>query len=161
MTPVSPHGPHRPRAPRLRLARWLTATLAAGILLTAAPAWARTVRIKEVDASKSPDPKVERRIEKTLTRLLKQATRRAKWGDGDKIELSARVVKLTYEESDEVLRVSVTVVAKIAGGKGARSHIRLGGRPNKRQDVEKDALKIVADGLITRLSAIARGDKRD
>lgn len=134
---------------------------AVGVLLGAPPAWARTVRIKEVDASKSPSPDVERRIEKTLTRLLKKATRRAKWGKGDKIELSARVVKLIYEESDEVLRVSVTVVAKIAGGKGARSHIRLGGRPNKRQDVEKDALKIVADGLITRLSAIARGDKSD
>ena len=158
---MAPIPPSFGRALRLRLARWLAAVFAVGVLLGAPPAWARTVRIKEVDASKSPSPDVERRIEKTLTRLLKKATRRAKWGKGDKIELSARVVKLIYEESDEVLRVSVTVVAKIAGGKGARSHIRLGGRPNKRQDVEKDALKIVADGLITRLSAIARGDKSD
>ncbi|HHH29711.1 MAG TPA: hypothetical protein ENK57_15385 [Polyangiaceae bacterium] len=145
----------------IRLVRLLALVLAIGLVLVVSPAAARTVRITEVDASKSPDPKVERRIEKTLTRLLKRATRRAKWGKGDKVELSARVVKLSYEESEDVLRVSVTVVAKIAGGKGARSHIRLGGRPSKRHDVEKDALKIVADGLITRLSAIARGEKGD
>lgn len=158
---MAPIPPPLGRVLRLRLAHLLALVLAFGVMLVAPPASARTVRIKEVDASKSPDPQVERRIEKTLTRLLKQATRRAKWGEGDKVELSARVVKLVYEESDDVLRVSVTVVAKIAGGKGARSHIRLGGRPNKRQEVETDALKIVADGLITRLSAIARGDKGD
>jgi len=149
------------RAVRLRLARLLALFFALTVMLVAPTVSARTVRWKEVDASKSPSPEVKRRVERTLTKLLKRATRHAKWGKGDKVELSAKVIKLTYEESDEVLRVGVTVVAKIEGGKGARSHIRLGGRPSKRKEVEEDALKIVADGLVTRLSAIARGDKAD
>jgi hypothetical protein len=150
-----------PRGVRPVVARLMAVLLALTIGLVSSPALARKVRWTKVDASKSPDAKVEKRIERSLTRLLKRATRKAKWGDGDKVELSARVIKLTYQESEDVLRVSVTVVAKISGGKGARSHIRLGGRPNKRADVEKQALKIVADGLVTRLSAIARGGSAD
>jgi hypothetical protein len=138
------------------VARLFAIALAIAVMVVAAPAAARTVRWTKVEAPAKHDAKVKKRIEKALSRLLKKASKRAKWGKGKKLDLSARITKLVYEEGDEVLRVSVTVVAKIDGGKGARSHIRLGGRPNERRKVEKDALKIVADGLVTRLSDIAR-----
>jgi hypothetical protein len=48
------------------------------------------------------------------------------------------------------------VVARIEGGKGARSHIRVGGRLRERTKLERQALKIVADGLVTRLSSLSR-----
>jgi len=96
------------------------------------------------------------RISATLKKLLKRASRKAKWGKGSKLELSARVTKLTWEKRDEAVLINVTVVAKIAGSKSARSHIRIGGRPNERRKLEKQALRIIADGLVTRLSAIAR-----
>jgi hypothetical protein len=103
-----------------------------------------------------------KRVEANLRSILVKETRRAKWGDGDKLQLHARVTELVWEQDDDVLRVKVTVVARIAGGKSARSHIRLGGHLRERRKIEKQALGIVASGLVTRLAAIARaGSDRD
>ena len=132
--------------------------LAFGLLSLVSPAAqaARTqVRWTKVEVRAGDDAK---RVARTLKRLLRKATRRAKWGRGKgRIALSAKVTRLKWVEDDEVLRVSVTVVARIAGGKRARSKIRIGGRPKRRRALEKEALKIVADGLVTRLSNITRG----
>lgn len=95
-------------------------------------------------------------VARDLKKLLRRETRRAKWGKGKGLELSARVSKLVWEKNDDVLRVTVTVVAKIAGGQGARSHIRLGGSPTERRKLLRQALSIVSSGLVTRLSTIAR-----
>ena len=122
-------------------------------LLATTAAEARKVTWQAVEVRSGDDGK---RVAATLKGLLKTATKRAKWGDGDKLEMKARVKKLEWEAHDDVLRVSVTVVARIKGGETARSHIRLGGHPKDRRKIEKEALKIVADGLVTRLSDIAR-----
>ncbi len=135
--------------------RW-PALLLLPLLWLAAPqvAEARTrVTWTKVDARAGDDTK---RVAKSLEKLLVRKSRKAKWGKGEKLNLSARVTKLTWERHDDVLRVSVTVVAKIAGGKGARSHIRIGGRPSERRKTEAQALNIVASGLVTRLVALAK-----
>lgn len=97
-----------------------------------------------------------KRVSERLRAALKRASRKAKWGKGSKLELSARVTRLDWETREDVLRVSCTVVARIEGGPGARSHIRLGGRPNERRQLEKQAIGIVSSGLVTRLAEIAR-----
>jgi hypothetical protein len=116
---------------------------------------ARKIKWTKVETRAGKDAK---RLSLTFRKLLKKKSRRAKWGKGASLELSAKVVTLDWEESEEVLRIRIVVVAKIAGGKTARSKIRIGGRPNERRKLEKQALKIVSDGLVVRLATIARGD---
>jgi hypothetical protein len=101
-----------------------------------------------------------KRVARRLKRLLGKASKNAKWGKG-KLKLSARVTQLEWEERDDVVRVSLTVVARIVGGPSARSHIRLGGRPSERSTLERDALRIVANGLVTRLAELARSRAED
>jgi hypothetical protein len=52
------------------------------------------------------------------------------------------------------------VVGRIEGGPSARSRIRLGGRPSERKKLEKDALKVVATGIVTRLAELARQSRQ-
>lgn len=127
------------------------------LLLLCAPgeaeARARRVSWTKVEVRKGDDMK---RVSATLKRLLEKKSRRAKWGKGKRLKLSAKVTRLSWERHDDVLRVSVTVVAKIVGGQSARSKIRIGGRPSERRKIEREALSIVSSGLVTRLSHIAR-----
>ena len=44
------------------------------------------------------------RVSKTLKKMLKRATRKAKWGRGKKLELSARVAKLSWEKREDAGR---------------------------------------------------------
>jgi hypothetical protein len=134
------------------------AFLFAVALAPAATAATTRVRWTKVEVRAGDDAA---RVAKKLEKLLVQASRKAKWGKGDRLELTARVTTLTWEEREDILRVTVTVVARITGGKidggtSARSHIRLGGRPKDRRQIEEEALEIVSGGLVTRLSDIAR-----
>ncbi len=128
------------------------------VLIALAPrAEARRIRWQKIEIRKGDDAT---RVQKRLSRLLKNATKKAKWGRGDTVKLRARLTKLNWERHDDVLKVSVTMHARIVGGRGARSHIRIGGRPKDRAKLEKQALKIVANGLITRLSDMARTEAK-
>lgn len=113
----------------------------------------RRVEWTQVEVRKGDDAK---RVAKRFKSMLKRRTRQAKWGKGDTLKLSATVTRLDWEERGDVLRVTVTVVARIAGGKSARSHIRVGGRPKERRKLEGEALGIVSSGLITRLADMSR-----
>lgn len=111
------------------------------------------------------------RVARILKGELKRASQREDWTKGSSksakkrksasYQLSAKVTKLTWEKDDDVLRVSVTVVARIDDGpRGKRqrvkSHIRMGGHPKRRGKLEKQALQIVARGIVTRLAEVAR-----
>jgi len=113
----------------------------------------RRVEWTQIDVRKGDDAK---RVSKRFRSLLRRKTRRAKWGKGNSLKLNAKITQLDWEKRDDVLRVTVTVIARIEGSKRARSHIRVGGHPKNRRKLEKEALKIVADGLVTRLADIAR-----
>lgn len=111
------------------------------------------VRWKKVEVRAGDDA---RRVAKSFEKMLIAKSRRAEWGKGERLYLTAKVKRLDWEERDDVLRVTVTVVARIEGLRSAKSHIRIGGHPKKKRDLEKEALSIVAGGLVTRLSDIAR-----
>ena len=140
---------------RIVLRRHILLFALLAVFVTPAPAQAKSRRVKWTKVQVTSGENA-RRVSHRLRRLLEKATKRVKWGRGEPIKLRARVTKLAWEKSDDVLRVTVTVVARIEGGKGARSHIRVGGRPRERTKLERQALKIVADGLVTRLSALSR-----
>jgi hypothetical protein len=123
------------------------------VLLLAPSAGARTIEWTKVEVREGDDVF---RVSKVLRKELGRATRNATWGKGDPLKLNARVTRLDWTQSDDVLRVTVTVVARITGAQGARSHIRIGGRADERTRIERQALRIVAGGLVTRLSEMAR-----
>jgi hypothetical protein len=134
----------------------LTLVLAAFILGHSPDAEARSrVRWHQIKVRPGEDAK---RVKRSLTRLLKRATRRAKWGKGSKrIELSAKVTQLAWQRhDDDILRLSVAIVARVRGGRRARSFIRVGGSVKQRRKLENQALKIVAGGLVTRLAEMVR-----
>lgn len=102
-----------------------------------------------------------KRIGRQLDRLLKRATRRADWGKRKgALRLSARLTRCAWQEGDGVLRLELTLVGRIDGATGGapevRSRIRVGGHPSDKKKLERDGLRIVADGLVTRLADIAR-----
>lgn len=120
-------------------------------------------------AHASPKPKIEwlrvdvpdgedaTRLGKLLKEALKQAAKRANFGKaGGTVLLSARITELSIEEHGDVLRVSCTAMGRVAGGAGARSRISYGGDPEKREELEKEVLTQVANGLVARLAQIVR-----
>ena len=131
----------------------LTVLALVGVTTMDALAKARRVSWHKVEVPGEPDSK---QVSRQFKRLLKQKSRRVKWGKGDQLKLHARVTKMQWRESKDVLRLTLTVVGRIEGGKGARSHIRVGGRPNQRKKLRTQALSIVAEGLVTRLSTLSR-----
>jgi hypothetical protein len=132
------------------VARILVALL---VFLFALPAEARAVKWTAVEVRAGDDSD---RVAKAMRKLLERQSRKADWGKGKPLQLSAHVTQLDWEERGDVVRVTVTVVAKISGGHHARSKIRLGGKPSARRKLEQEALGIVAGGLVTRLSNLAR-----
>lgn len=136
------------------MARLYACALFLALLFATAPAAAaRQIYWKEVEVLPGEDAA---RVKTNLKGLLRYETKRAKWGKGKDVHLYARVTEFAWERSDDVLRVHVTVVARIAGGESARSRIRIGGHPRERKKLMRQALSIVASGLVTRLAAIAR-----
>jgi len=141
----------------MRRSRWLVLPLAA-MLMLAAPAsesWAARKKVDWTAVEVRPGDDAKR-ISRQLRRQLQKASKGADWGKNKKLALRAQVKVLEWEEGDEVVRLKLTVTARIVDGPTARSHIRLGARPSERRKLERQALRIVADGLVTRLAEIAR-----
>ncbi len=129
--------------------------MVAALLTLSAPAQARKrVEWSAVEVRSGDDAK---RVAKLVRRLLKRATRRTKWGKPKStVKLRAKVTKLHWDLDVDVLRLTVTMVASVEGGKTARSHIRVGGRASERRKLERQTLKIVVGGLVTRLADMVR-----
>jgi hypothetical protein len=91
-----------------------------------------------------------------LRGLLTQAAKKADFGDAKSVKLSARVIDFTSVKKGDILQVSCTIVGRVAGGQSARSRISFGGSPKEREQLEKQVLSMVSNGLVTRLAEIAR-----
>ena len=137
--------------------RWLILPLAAALSF-APPVSESSAAHKKVDwtAVEVRPGDDAKRVSRQLRQLLRKASKSADWGKSKQLALSARVKVLEWEERDDLVRLKLTVVARIVGGPSARSHIRLGARPSERRKLERQALRIVAEGLVTRLAEIAR-----
>jgi hypothetical protein len=145
----------------VRSGRLLTCILGAALWLAPGTAEARpTVGFKQVEVRAGDDAA---RLGHELRQLLADAVRRTSFGPGDKktkIELTARLVEFGVDEHEGVLQVRCALSGRIAGGRGARSRISFGGSPRDRLKLEKQVLKMVADGLVVRLAQISRSDRQ-
>lgn len=107
-----------------------------------------------------PEREDSARLQKLLKQALGHAVKKANFGDSGAVSLSARVVELTTEERGDVLRITCTVMGRVVGGAGARSRISYGGSPEKRDELEKEVITQVANGLVARLAQIVRTQSR-
>lgn len=98
------------------------------------------------------------RLQKLFKRALSDAVKKASFGKGKTVLLTARVQDLTVEEHRDVVRITCTVIGRVVGGSGARSRISYGGDPRKREELEREVLTQVARGLVGRLAQIARAE---
>ena len=103
-----------------------------------------------------PDVQGGGRLQRMLKQALNRAARKANFGKAKKVTLAARVVEISAEEREDVLRITCTVMGRVVGGAGARSRISYGGDPEKREELEKEVLTQVANGLVARLAQIVR-----
>ncbi len=137
--------------------RWLAlvsllATLVLVIVHAPAAMASATVDITELSLPGEADAK----LEKQLRTLLHKAARPLDFGRGKRVEITVKLVELTVEESDDVLRVTCTLVGRLKGGGSARSHISFGGKPKRRKELQRQVLAMVSDGVMSRLAELAR-----
>lgn len=136
--------------------RWL-ALAAVGLSVLVTPGGVAFAHPK-VEWSRIEVPDSSARIAKTFKTALEQAARKANFGKVKSITLSAKVVEFTAEQRGDVLRVTCSVSGRVIGGHGARSKISFGGSPAARDELEKQVVTTVANGLVARLAQIARAD---
>jgi hypothetical protein len=136
-----------------RAARWLfVAALRLASLSPAMASGKTKVEWSKVDVPEGQDAARHARV---LKQALAQAAKKASFGKAKSVTLSARLVELTTERRGDVLRVTCAVMGR-AGGQSARSRISFGGSPASRDDLEKQVITMVANGLVARLAQIVR-----
>lgn len=142
-----------------RVTTWAAAAVVGLATLLAAPPSADAKPRAKVDWIRLdvPDGADSARVKKLFKDALKQAAKRADFGkEATKVALSARILELRMEQQGDVLRVTCAVMGRVQGGAGARSKISYGGSPEKRAELEKEVLTMVANGLVARLAQIVR-----
>ena len=139
-----------------RITKWGALVAAClSILAVAPPAEARGAKVTWVRVD-VPNGQDGGRLQKILKRALNRATRKANFGKAKTVALAARVLQISAEEREDVLHITCTVMGRVVGGAGARSRISYGGSPEKREELEKEVLTQVANGLVARLAQIVR-----
>ena len=141
-----------------RLTRWLSAAVLGAFALSVAPSdsFARNTTKVEWSNIRVPPGKDADRTTRLLKGLLIQAAKKADFGKAKSVKLSARVVTFTSELRGDVLQVTCTIVGRVVGGQSAKSRISYGGSPAEREQLEKQVLGMVANGLVARLAQITR-----
>lgn len=109
-------------------------------------------------------PEDERKGVRTaiLKAVLKKESKRVDWGEqpGGKLQAIVKVTEFSVMRKQDVVRVTCTAVGKLSKGPAVRTHFSFGGRPHEQAKLEKTMLTLIAQGVITRLSSIARGRAR-
>ncbi|MFO0615325.1 MAG: hypothetical protein U0414_22215 [Polyangiaceae bacterium] len=95
-------------------------------------------------------------FEKRLRRLIRSTADHLDFGKSKRVEASLRLKEFKVEVTDELVRVTATLVGRLTEGGTARSHISFGAKPSKRKSLEKQVLRIVVDSVLTRLAEMAR-----
>jgi hypothetical protein len=116
------------------------------------------VEVKSVEwkTSNVADVAREKRLSSEIRRAAQRAAKGLDFGKSGRVELSFTVVEVSREDLGDVVRVSCTLVGRVAGGGRARSKLRFGGHPKDTKKLEKQVVIAATDGVMTRLSEMAR-----
>jgi len=126
------------------------------VLAAAPPAEASSAKVTWVRVDVPDGQDDGGHLQKVLKQALNRAVRKVSFGKAKHVALTARVIEISAEEHEDVLRITCTVMGRVVGGAGARSRISFGGSPEKREELEKEVLTQVANGLVARLAQIVR-----
>src|SRR5690606_24852766 len=90
--------------------------------------------------------------------VLRREVKRVEWGAGrdNRIEYRFRVTELVITSADGVVRVTCSATGILPGGRSANSRLGFSGAANRKNQVVKQVLEIVARGVITRLAELER-----
>jgi hypothetical protein len=134
---------------------------------TSAPrtALAKTkAKVEIVDTSwPSAGTETKARVKSVLRTLRRQASASAThldFGERAKVRLSLVIKELTLTEEEGLIRISCAVVGKLEGGGTAKSRISMGGKPDQRKKLERDALGATSDSVMVRLAELAKAANR-
>jgi hypothetical protein len=132
------------------------ATLLAPVELWAKPATRLDVT-EVVLARKQPNhEKREKEVGREVRRAAQRSSKSLDFGGMKRLELSFEVVELDVQTTDELVRVSCTIVGRLRGGGTARSHLSFGGKPSRRTALERQVIGMVTEGVVTRLAEMSR-----
>ena len=139
----------------------LFAHVAAALVL--APSMAEAKGKTAVDVGdvvwKSPSEEAksrEKRLSSEIRRAAHKAAKGLDFGKGGRVLVSFTVVEVSVENLGDVVRVTCVLVGHLKGGGRARSKIRFGGKPADQKKLEKQVVVAATDGVMTRLSEMAR-----
>jgi hypothetical protein len=104
----------------------------------------------------------QKKYQHDLKTILKKESAKANWGKPlpAPIEVSVEIREMRSVVGKDVVQVTCTAVGRIKGGKAARTRFSYGGAPAEQSKVEQRVLKLVAQGIVTRLSSMARNIPR-
>jgi hypothetical protein len=147
--------------PRRSFLLALSAALGASLAVPAVATAKAKVEVKTVEwktASKA-DAARQKRLSLEIRRAAQRAAKGLDFGKTGRVELSFTVVEVSREDLGDVVRVSCTLVGRVAGGGRARSKLRFGGSPKDTKKVERQVVIAATDGVMTRLSEMARAQQ--
>jgi hypothetical protein len=135
--------------------------LAFAMLLATAELWAKPstrVDVTEVVLGrKHPHHEArEKHVGREVRRAAQRTAKALDFGGMKRVEVSFEVVELDVQVSDDLVRVSCTIVGRLRGGGTARSRLSFGGRPSRRTALERQVIGMVTEGVVTRLAELSR-----
>jgi len=148
--------------------RWvarLAACFVAASLAIASPSVAAAKRRVDVTAVAwpgGPDKPIEdRRVRRMVRRAAENALKHLDFGGVGKLGVELTIKDLTWSEEGGVLYLSFALVGRLEGGGSARSKVRFGGHSSTRKKLERQVVSAVTDGVMSRLSELARARERE
>ncbi len=135
--------------------------LAFAALFATGELWAKSatrVDVTEVVlARKQPNhDKREKEVGREVRRAAQRASKSLDFGGMKRVEVRFEVVELEIHTTDELVRVSCTIVGRLRGGGTARSRLSFGGKPSRRTALERQVIGMVTEGVVTRLAEMSR-----
>jgi len=139
-----------------RLGNWIAiaAVLLGAFAVVPEVAQAKTeVAVIEV---KLPDENASKELERSVRAAVAHAAKSARFGKAKHVDVTIRLSELTVEEVDGIVHVTCTMSGRLKDGGAARSHVSFGDKPSKKKQLVKQALRMAAESVVTRLADIVR-----
>src|SRR4051812_27860799 len=143
------------RRPSSFLVWWLL-VLAALAAFVARPSVAHAKTELVVTDLSLPDDRQSKEFEKLVRVTINRAAKPLDFGHAKRVEVTVRLTEFAVETSEDLVRVTCTLVVRLKGGGTARSHISFGDKPKRRKGLEKQVLKMASESVLIRIAEMTR-----
>ena len=105
---------------------------------------------------KLPDEHASKEIERSVRAAIAHAAKSARFGSAKHIEMAIHLIEVSVDEVDGIVHVTCTLSGKLKGGGVARARVSFGDKPSKKKALVKQALRMAAESVVTRLADVVR-----